>query len=389
MLEQKIHIINGFISSQERMRIVRLCATITGNPDVAEDLAQETLLEAWKHSNNLQDTEKQVQWLSGVARNVCMRWARQQGKDQTYLTNAPVHQDTETPEINELFIDTYDLAVELERKELVELLDRAMSLLPEETRAVLIKRYIDESPLADVARQLGTTTGTVAMRIQRGKLALRKVLTRQMQHEIAPYSLVSKDSWEETRIWCTLCGRHRLLGKMQSDEGFLVLHCPHCSLAGNKVYSYSHLPKILGGLKSYKAAITRLVKWSDSYYRQAMEQHKVACVECSKPTTVRTFGPDNLPDVLASSSQYGTQTFCPHCESLCTSYLDHFVLTSPYGQKFTSQHSRVRTIPERIIEVNGRPAAVTRIESMTDGSALDVISSLDTYEIIHVHGGQL
>ena len=35
--------INGIISAQERTRIVRLCATLSGHPDVAEDLAQEIL----------------------------------------------------------------------------------------------------------------------------------------------------------------------------------------------------------------------------------------------------------------------------------------------------------------------------------------------------------
>ena len=32
----------------EYPRLVRFCAYLTGNVDVAEDLAQETLLEAWR-----------------------------------------------------------------------------------------------------------------------------------------------------------------------------------------------------------------------------------------------------------------------------------------------------------------------------------------------------
>ena len=35
--------------SLERSRLVGLCARITGDVDIAEDLAQETLLEAWRH----------------------------------------------------------------------------------------------------------------------------------------------------------------------------------------------------------------------------------------------------------------------------------------------------------------------------------------------------
>jgi len=93
-------------------------------------------------------------------------------------------------------------------------LERAMALLPEETRTILIKRYIEESPLAEFAGQLGTNTSTVAMRLQRGKLALRKVLTNDMQQEILTYQTgATAQTWERTSLWCNLCGKHHLLGK--------------------------------------------------------------------------------------------------------------------------------------------------------------------------------
>ena len=40
--------------------------------------------------------------------------------------------------------DDYDLEMELERKELIELLDHALTLLPAATRMLLIKRYVEE-----------------------------------------------------------------------------------------------------------------------------------------------------------------------------------------------------------------------------------------------------
>jgi DNA-directed RNA polymerase specialized sigma24 family protein len=61
---------------QERLRIVRLCTLLTGDADVAEDMAQETLLEAWRSAEKLRDPGAWRPWLSGIARNVCLRWQR-------------------------------------------------------------------------------------------------------------------------------------------------------------------------------------------------------------------------------------------------------------------------------------------------------------------------
>ncbi len=42
--------------------------------------------------------------------------------------------------------EDYDLEVELERSELVELVDRALGLLPTGTRDALIGRFVDGTP---------------------------------------------------------------------------------------------------------------------------------------------------------------------------------------------------------------------------------------------------
>src|SRR5262249_32768459 len=71
---------NGMLSA-ERPRLVRLCASLAGAPSVAEDLAQETLLEAWRSLPRLADRQALAPWLSGIARNVCLRWRRRHGRE--------------------------------------------------------------------------------------------------------------------------------------------------------------------------------------------------------------------------------------------------------------------------------------------------------------------
>ena len=247
MEQQTSNLSGSFISSQEWTRLVRLCAALTGNKEIAEDLAQETMLEAWRHRHMLRDAEKKAQWLSGIARNVCLRWSRTRGRELARFTAF----EGNTEQLEERLADDYDIEVELERKELIELLDRAMALLPVETRTVLVKRYVEESPIAEVAAQLGTNTSAVAMRLQRGKLALRKVLTSEMSQEIAPYNTHTINGWEETPLWCYHCGQHRLLGKRNSSKGELLLKCPDCSPGIDNWLSENCL-SILQGIKGYK-----------------------------------------------------------------------------------------------------------------------------------------
>jgi RNA polymerase sigma-70 factor (ECF subfamily) len=65
----------------ERRRLVRLCAAMSGDREAAEDLAQETLLEAWRNRHKLRDPAGAERWLSAIARNVCLRWARRRGRE--------------------------------------------------------------------------------------------------------------------------------------------------------------------------------------------------------------------------------------------------------------------------------------------------------------------
>src|SRR5215218_2430569 len=65
----------------QRARLVQLCAALTRDRHAAEDLAQETLLEAWRNREKLHDASGAERWLAAIARNVCLRWARRRGHE--------------------------------------------------------------------------------------------------------------------------------------------------------------------------------------------------------------------------------------------------------------------------------------------------------------------
>ena len=45
----------------------------------------------------------------------------------------------------------------------------------------------------------------------------------------------------------------------------------------------------------------------------------------------------------------------------------------------------MRTLPDQNTEIEGRPALLSRFESATSQTAIEVISARETYEVIAVH----
>ncbi|GLV55435.1 hypothetical protein KDH_22790 [Dictyobacter sp. S3.2.2.5] len=386
-----------FAFAEERRRLVLYCARVTRDIEAAEDLAQETLLTAWRDANKLRDVDRREQWLFGIARNLCLHWLRLQRREATYaFPPSLVDQEGEQPGLDDLLVEEVDIEVELERKELADLLDRALALLPEETRAVLIQHYIEESSLSEIAGRLRTNPGALAMRLQRGKLFLRRLFTHELRQEMLPYSQqAAADEWERTPIWCHNCGQQRLLGKRTPSEGRLLLKCPTCHPGPDELFNRNYL-SVLKGIHSYKPLYARLAAWCDRYYRGALEQGITSCEYCGADvhaiiTTLEQF-PNWLRsrDDMKSWSRYCSDDVllvpCAHCGSACITTLEGLVLQTPQGQDFLRAHPRLRTLPRQEIEVVGRPALLSRFESVTDTAVFTAISDAATYRLLAVYG---
>ena len=177
------------LDETDRPRLVRLCARLSGRPDAAEDLAQDTLLEAWRHRAQLVDPSGYWPWLTAIARHVCRRWARRHGyalmHERPFGAGADAARQTEEPPA-----DDADVALGLERAELITLLDCALARLPPTTRAVLVARYVADWPQAAIAARWRLSEGAVEARLQRGKAQLRQLLRTDLRPEVESLGLV-------------------------------------------------------------------------------------------------------------------------------------------------------------------------------------------------------
>ncbi len=364
----------GWLSSTvERDRLVRFCYRLIGDVSAAEDLAQETLICAWQQRQQLRDPDRRDAWLKAIARNRCRRWLRDQKSSRL---QQPLPDASEWPEAGDLAepADKFDLEIELERSELADLLDRALGLLAPETRRLLIERYVEGLPQAETARRLGLTEGAVAMRLQRSKLALRRVLVTAFPDVLDGFGLLEQQhqaSWKSTSIWCPTCGQRHLEGIFVRRLGVLRLRCPDC-IPMNDTQNVG----LLDGASGHRAALMRLLDWVDWLYRYSWEHSTVPCPGCGKILTLRK-------DHTARNSILSY--FCNRCGHRTRNGQGVNLLALPESRSFWRAHPRMRTLPGCQIEAAGRPAIVAGFEDVAGRSRLEIVYACDTLELIAIH----
>jgi len=359
------------IGSQQRAHLIRLCTRMTGKSDVAEDLAQETLLEAWKHLHTLRDPQRFSSWLAGIARNLCLRWKRAQAHERTRIDELQRAGQFLADDRAATLVGEFDLEIELERRELVELLDRALALLPAETRLLLIERYIQESPLAEIAGRLGISLGTATKRLQRGKLAFRHTLTTNFQQELAPYLLMrAGGGWQATRLWCFVCGQRHLYARVEPT----MVHFACLAHGPQRPHASFHV-QWRRSIQGYRRMISSMLTWIESFYGPYLALGQIPCPGCGRSCPI-TIDPDG----------HGFQVCCPVCQKQGREWYGSLSLAQPQVQQFWQEQDKIRLLPTQDIETGSRLGLLVQFESVSSQAGIAVVLARDTYEILRVVG---
>lgn len=350
----------------------QFCVRLMRDDEAGADLTQETLLEAWRHRDKLVNPHGRRAWLAQIAIHVAHRLRRGFHRATRHLTRL----DGLTEPWGPSLIGP-DFVEDLERHELAQLLDHALARLPGELRQALIAHYIEEMPQRELAERLGISQGTLAVRLHRGRLRLQHLFASELSDEAAPFGLDAARSptWQETRLWCSHCGQHRLRVLFNRDAQQLLFRCPACGPF------IEHQTTILAGARSYRAALERVWIWVDTYYSQALVTGTASCVACGHLAPVLLGVPpgtsianETLPSIHIACG-CGAMNMCP---------MPWLGLASPAGQAFRREHPRIRLAKQVELEVDGSAARVIVFESVTETAQLVVTLSPDTHRPITV-----
>jgi len=122
---------------------------------LADDIAQDAFVIAWRRLGELRDASRLPAWLCGIARNLA-RDARKR-RQREVLGEPEVATATSTP---------FD---ELNEAESERIVSAALGEVPDVYREPLVLFYYKEHSVDDVARSLGITAATTHKRLSRGR----------------------------------------------------------------------------------------------------------------------------------------------------------------------------------------------------------------------------
>ncbi|MGH2503798.1 MAG: RNA polymerase sigma factor, partial [Ktedonobacterales bacterium] len=143
-----------------RPRLARLARLNGVSADQAEDIAQETLLTAWRSLDHVRDASRFDAWLDGICRNLCRRAARQSASERARLALDSTTDGTAALDDANIAADA-DPLDELSRRELVALVESALGHLNLAAREAVSLRYLADLPADETAARLGLSVNTL------------------------------------------------------------------------------------------------------------------------------------------------------------------------------------------------------------------------------------
>ncbi|HUR49077.1 MAG TPA: sigma-70 family RNA polymerase sigma factor [Acidimicrobiales bacterium] len=140
-----------------------LYGRVGGNPAVAEDLVQETLLEAVRSSHTFRGDSALTTWLCTIARRRLARYYESERKAD--VTRAGLSLVRDVPDHAEEDVDRADEVL------------RALGRLSAMHRQVLVMKYLDEMHVSEMAAELGKTKVQIQSLLQRARDSLRREMS--------------------------------------------------------------------------------------------------------------------------------------------------------------------------------------------------------------------
>ncbi len=134
-------------------------------PDAVEDVLQETFIAVWRGADSYAGTGEVGGWIWGIARRQAALWSRRHGRPELRLDLLGA-------------VCVEDPAMAAVRRADLEQAFSELGTSGSDRRMLADLIFVEDRPVAEVARRLGIPEGTVKSRVHALRRALRVALRR-------------------------------------------------------------------------------------------------------------------------------------------------------------------------------------------------------------------
>jgi len=168
------------IKPYERTVFITAYSVVRNEAD-AEEVSQEAMLKAYRGLSGFRGHSKFSTWLVTIALNES-RMKLRRSRQGCEVSFEEFVDDTDGDFTPAVLTDWREIPSEaLDRKEMRDMLQRALGELPLKYREVLVMRDVREMNIAETAEMLGITRAMVKTRLFRARLMMQKQVAPQLR----------------------------------------------------------------------------------------------------------------------------------------------------------------------------------------------------------------
>ncbi len=179
MVENDVQLIHRILSGDEaaftalvqkyQKSVHALAWRKIGDFHIAEEIAQDAFIQAYKNLATLRNPNQFAGWLYVIASNLCKRW---------HQSNKPAMQSLENTSVAEVEGSSYKRYVSEQRETEAmehrhEIVKELLETLPESERTVVTLHYLGEMTTKEIGNFLGVSVNTIKSRLRRARERLQ------------------------------------------------------------------------------------------------------------------------------------------------------------------------------------------------------------------------
>jgi RNA polymerase sigma-70 factor (ECF subfamily) len=174
----------GVLVGRHQSRVLASCLRLAGNLPDAEELAHESLVQAWLELDQLREPERFAAWARTLTLNVFRMWYRRRRRGEVELPE-DLPADEPAPDHGRL----------------EQAISRALLRISPVHRVPLVLHHLEGLSTAEVAAILDVAQGTVLSRLHRGRKAVEELVRGEQEDDVtAPGADMRDDVLAEIEV---------------------------------------------------------------------------------------------------------------------------------------------------------------------------------------------